>query len=295
MPVASHLRRLSFLRNAIGEAAPELVIAHQDYVAILVLISLVGRPDAPPVVVVEHADPASFPEPRYLRVLRRITYPRAQAVVELTEEGAEWWRPRLDRPVFVVPNSVPGLAEPPTGGDRPIDILAAGRMEPRKGFDRLLAAVRQMPRFDDLRVVIAGDGPEWAALRRLVDDSGLGHVVELAGRRTDMVELYSQTKVFALPSRSECHPLVLLEAMAMGCAPVAFDCRTGPGEIIRHGVDGLLVKAGDVDGFAAALDRLLTDDELRCRLAREAIGVRHRFSADVDAERWRDVRRLVVA
>ena len=77
--------------------------------------------------------------------------------------------------------------------------------------------------------------------------------------------------------------------MAAGLAVVAFDCPSGPREMVRDGVDGLLVPDGDLDALAAALERVLTDEPLRASLAVRAPEILERFGIDRIAERWDDL------
>lgn len=74
--------------------------------------------------------------------------------------------------------------------------------------------------------------------------------------------------------------------MAHGLPAVSFDCDTGPRDIIRHEVDGLLVSPGNVDALAEALARLMADDTLQQRYAAQAIGVQERFSMEQIAGMW---------
>ena len=92
--------------------------------------------------------------------------------------------------------------------------------------------------------------------------------------------------VFVLPSRYEGFPNVLLEAMAMGCAVIAADCDSGPREIVRNGVDGLLVPVEDVEALAGALNKLLEDANLRSRLSSAALSVRERYAKEPILKRW---------
>jgi glycosyltransferase involved in cell wall biosynthesis len=99
-----------------------------------------------------------------------------------------------------------------------------------------------------------------------------------------------------MPSLFEGFPNALLEAMAHGCTVVSFDCETGPSDIIRDGVDGLLVReVGDVDALTAALERLLCDDQLRGALAKQAIAVCDRYSSESIMRMWDDAFLLVTA
>lgn len=77
--------------------------------------------------------------------------------------------------------------------------------------------------------------------------------------------------------------------MAHGLPAVSYDCDTGPRDIIRHGIDGILVPPGDTERFASALDTLMTDASLRQRYSERAPDVRSRFSESVVGKMWDDV------
>jgi glycosyltransferase involved in cell wall biosynthesis len=97
---------------------------------------------------------------------------------------------------------------------------------------------------------------------------------------------YREAAVFVLPSRYEGMPLTLLEAQALGVPAVAFDCPTGPAEILAADT-GVLVPPGDVAALAAGLVRVLGDPALRARMAAAAIERSRRlFSPEAHLQRW---------
>ena len=162
-------------------------------------------------------------------------------------------------------------------------ILFLGRHEPRKGLDVLLAAVSSLPA--DVRVWVAGDGPQTDELRTEHPDDGR---IEWLGRIDDdeKARRLRGADVFAAPSlRGESFGVVLLEAMAAGTPIVASDLE-GYRNVARPGVDGLLVPPGDVDALADALRRALTDGPLTAELVESGAARAATFSMERLAERY---------
>ena len=89
-----------------------------------------------------------------------------------------------------------------------------------------------------------------------------------------------------MSSRFEGFPNTLAEALAHGLPAVSFDCDTGPRDIIRHGIDGLLVPPDDAGALGVALSGVMADDALRARLAQRAVDARERFSIERVAAMW---------
>ena len=151
----------------------------------------------------------------------------------------------------------PALTDPPT-------IVFAGRLMPRKGVDVLLRAMaRVVERVPAARLVVAGEGPDRSRLERLIAELRLGTHVELCGHltRPALDERLGVGWVQAVPSRYlEPFTNVLAEAMMRGTAVVATNTG-GTAEVMRDGVTGFLVAAGDADALADRLLIVLGDRE----------------------------------
>jgi glycosyltransferase involved in cell wall biosynthesis len=155
--------------------------------------------------------------------------------------------------------------------------------------EMLVAFSRLAQRHPDWDLVVLGEGPERAALESARDALGLRGRAFLPGRAGNVGEWYARAELFVSSSRFEGFPNSLVEAMAYGVPAVSFDCDTGPRDIIRHDVDGLLVRPGDTAALTAALDRVLSDPALRARLAARASDARTRFSMDRIAREWEEL------
>ncbi len=152
------------------------------------------------------------------------------------------------------------------------EILWAGRLAPVKGLHVLIGAVDRLIHDNrNVRLRIAGDGPERATLEKDVARRGLQDRIVFEGWQTpdQLRALYSQADAFALSSFAEGIPVVLMEAMAMEIPCVA-TWITGIPELIRHERDGLLVPPSREEELALAFARLIDDQDLRLRLGKSA-------------------------
>lgn len=285
-------RRVFALRKALLGLSPDVVVSFLDRTNVLTLLATWDG--SVPVFVCERSDPRHAPLGRPWSALRRLLYPRAAGVVVQTERVAAWARRFCSR-VHVIPNFIepPPCVATPGAEEGPKKLLGVGRLSPEKGFDLLIEAfARIAPAHPDWSLTVLGEGPERQRLEALVCARHLEGRVSLPGSVADPRLHLAAAHAFALSSRYEGFPNALLEAMACGLPVAAFDCESGPGEIVTHERDGLLVPAGDVARLAAALDHLAASAAERARLGCNARGIAVSLAPDVVLARWSALLRL---
>ena len=223
----------------------------------------------------EHLNHAARSDnPRLMQVLHTAV-PRLDGHVVLTEADAQDWRqdlPGLRTQVEVIRNSVAWPIRPePANVDSKV-IVAAGRLVPRKGFRRLVRAFAPVAhRHNDWQLHIYGNGPQRKDIADLIHHLDLDAQVHLRGYSHDLPQVFANASVFAMTSLSEGFPMVLIEAMSTGTPLIAFDCPRGPGEIIRHGANGLLIPEGPLQPFTRGLETLVEHADLRLRLGAQGL------------------------
>ena len=168
-------------------------------------------------------------------------------------------------------------------------LLAVGTKPLQKGFDRLLAAfARLAPAAPAWWLALPGvtaDHPELQALLVASATAPWRERLLLPGPVGNLADWYDRAQIFALTSRYEGFPNVLVEAMAAGCACLAIDCPTGPRELLQHDHNGvLLAEDTGTDGLTAALAALMADPDRRHRLGVAATGVRQQLAAPLVKE-----------
>ncbi|MEO8494986.1 MAG: glycosyltransferase family 4 protein [Planctomycetota bacterium] len=285
--VINNFRRLVRLRRAIRDAKGDAVISFTDKMNVLTLLACVGLRKR--VVICERVDPRRHAIGRSWSFLRRRTYAWCDTLVVQTEGVRDFvsgFVPK--RKIRVIANAVANSAiAQPDGGHREQWIVAMGRLESQKGFDLLLEAFSQIvERHPGWRLKIFGDGSQRELLADQIRELGLEQSVELCGWVESPDRWINQSELFVLSSRYEGFPNALLEAMAAGVPAVSFDCESGPSEIIRHEVDGLLVPDGDVEGLAQAIDRVLSNPQERAAFGQRARDVTTRFSREQYFQQW---------
>jgi glycosyltransferase involved in cell wall biosynthesis len=165
--------------------------------------------------------------------------------------------------------------------DRPV-VLSVGSLIATKDFATLIRAFAQLRRYRSARLVLLGEGEERERLERLSEELGVAEDVALPGFVPNPFAFMARADVFALSSRVEGLPTVIIEALYCGLPVVATDCPHGPAELLENGAIGRLVPIGDARAFAAALAATLEDPPERRRLTERAAI----FSVDHAVERY---------
>jgi len=156
-----------------------------------------------------------------------------------------------------------GSADPRSGdAERPVRVTWLGLMQPVKRVPDLVRAASRVP---GIEVELVGDGPERRTIEEVVAGTGTGDRFHLTGYQADPSPSLRRSDIFVLPSAAEACPMALLQAMACG-VPVIASRVGGVPEIVRDGVDGLLVDPGDEDQLVDALVALAGDQALRVSL-----------------------------
>ena len=216
-------------------------------------------------------------------------YPSLDAVVVLTEHDRESYRAalggtavRLER----IPNGIPPWPLPPPALENKV-LVAAGRLVRQKGFDLLIPAFATVSaRHPDWQLRIFGWGAKRPRLAAQIAELGLTDRVRLEGPTRRLDEELAGASGYVLSSRFEGLPMVLLEAAAAGVPAVAFDCPTGPADIIDHGRTGLLVPPQDVGALAEGMLRLIENPAERRAMGAAARADSARFSITTVRSRW---------
>lgn len=214
---------------------------------------------------------------------------RFDSFVVLTKEDKGYWKnmPRIR----VIPNAaLPAVR--PVADMQAKRVIAVGRLDYQKGFDRLILAwdiLRKAGRGEGWRLDIFGQGEWREMLQGMINERGLGQSVRLNPPTRHIGDEYARSSILAMTSHYEGFPMVMLEAMACGLPVVTFDYKCGPRDIIENGTNGLLVRDGDLEGMASALVSLMEDETQRSRMSQSARRVTATFSEDSVMEQWIDL------
>ncbi len=233
--------------------------------------------------------------------LMRIFYPLSDAIICASEGVAE-----SILEVVKIPDKVKVIYYP-VAVDRiqnlsqePVDhpwflnsqipiILAAGRLVTQKDYPTLLRAFKLVIETKPAHLAILGEGKEREKLEKLIQELGISNSVAFLGFAPHPFKYMKRASVFVLSSSHEGFGSVLVEAMACGTPVIATDCKSGPGEIIEHGKNGILVPVGDYKSLSLAIIKVLTDSSLRQSFSAEGIKRAGYFSVEKNIRQYEEV------
>lgn len=206
--------------------------------------------------------------------------------VVLTQEDRGYWG-NMDN-IEVIPNAamLPGNGPSDVSSKR---VIAVGRLDYQKGFDRLIEAwhlVQGDGEYHDWHLDIYGQGEWQEMLQEMIDRYGLNDTACLHAPVKGIAREYAASAMLVMSSHYEGFPMVMIEAMACGLPVVSFDYKCGPRDIIVDGENGLLVPEGDIVALAEAMRRLMDDNLLRQRMAENAMRVTETYSEEKVMAQW---------
>lgn len=204
--------------------------------------------------------------------------------VVLTEEDRGYWGNLANMKV------IPNAAIVPEGYMSDCNVkraIAVGRLDFQKSFDRLIDAWKIVcDQCTDWSLDIYGQG-EWKdMLQAKIDGYGIGGRCHLRGTTTNIWQEYADSSMLVMSSHYEGLPMVMIEAMACGLPAVSFDFKCGPKDVIDNGLNGLIVKEGDIEGLANAILSLTKDQELLGNMSKQARAVKEKYSEEAVMEKW---------
>jgi glycosyltransferase involved in cell wall biosynthesis len=167
--------------------------------------------------------------------------------------------------------------------------IAVGRLEYQKGFDLLIDIFYKFKQYPDVshwRLLLVGEGNQRKNLEAKIQKLNLTEEIILIGATRDVNKYYAMSEIFLMSSRWEGMPLVIDEAMFFQLPIIAFDCETGPREMIDDGVNGFLVPLGQSDRFVEIMLSLVRDNLLLAKIKQNCTSSIERRSDRAILDKW---------
>jgi GalNAc-alpha-(1->4)-GalNAc-alpha-(1->3)-diNAcBac-PP-undecaprenol alpha-1,4-N-acetyl-D-galactosaminyltransferase len=291
-----NLRQISFLKKAIVDSQPQLVISSVNKINILTLLACWQV--KVPTIVCEDVYPAFNGLNKVWQFLQDWTYRRASLITVQTHSALAFFPNHKGYKTTVIPNpvSVPRSEEMASQlytDDR--HLLAIGKLTEQKGFDLLIKAFAEVcDTHPEWTLTILGEGELREELEDLCDRLEVRERIFMPGIVENIDAHLRKADIFTLSSRFEGFPVTLCEAMACGVPVIATDCLSGPREIVHNGVDGMLVVPDNVDALAVGLDLLMSDPVKRQYFSHHAPQVIERFGMEKVMVLWNNAIKLAI-
>jgi len=285
--VNNYLRTINYFKQ-VRKIKPDIIISFTDNANIYCL--LYNHLLKIPVVITQRTNPHHHTLHGMIDWLPKRMYRRANAMVVQTNQTLSIYRDlsiKLPEKTAVIYNPLPASAfNSSFSGERKKIILAVGRLNnSHKHFDKMIDIFYAIGD-QEWQLHIAGDGPDRQMLEDRIRELKMETSIFLLGGIQHLSDLYKSAKIFVLTSKFEGFPNSLCEAMANGCACISYDCSTGPSEMIRSGINGILVESENAEAFARALTDLTKDEELIQRFSTEAVKIKELLFEDKIMNQW---------
>ncbi len=280
--------RQKTMKNSIKSITDGCIIATRNEHAIM--LSKYGNPNVRKIVQLHHDHQFNK---KYVNSYKR-KYGNIDVYVLLTEqvraEVAQMMKQNHHTKHVVIPHFLE-VSDPPVPMEREKQVLAVGRLHEEKGFLRMLEAWSHTQAKTDHVLKIIGDGAEYEKLCEKIRELDLKNNVVLMGTKDhkSVMEEMGKSKAYLMTSHAEAFGFVLIESMSVGTPIVSYDVRTGPGAIVRNGVNGYLIPDGETAEFARKIDNILEHDDVFVKFSQGAVESSKNYKEDAIMEKWLEI------
>ena len=240
------------------------------------------------IIVADRNDPTRVPTNTIIRKLRDFLYMFADGIVLQTEKNQSYFNDVIQKKSTVIYNPVnmKETAGTAPGVTKEKKIVTAGRLMPQKNQKMLIEAFAEVIKtYPEYQLVIYGEGPCRDELQSLILGMELQEKVILPGSTANLHEKIKYAQLFVLSSDYEGMPNALIEAMCLGL-PVISTKVSGATDLIKDGVNGLLVDCGNTEQLAAAIKQLLGSPKEMEAYAVESAKLAERLDVSTVTEEW---------
>lgn len=282
-----YYRIISALRKFLKSRRPQFFVANSAALGCCSLIA--GRflkDQGPKTIICDHNSFVSVS--KMWSAARKFLYRNAYAVISLTKSDLPKYH-RIGAPAVHIPNPLPWRNSSVAKKNSQV-ALAVGRFTRQKGFDLLLESWKGVAeKYPGWTLEVVGSGEEEGNLVEQRARLQLEKNVKFVPSKPHIHENYLGASLFISSSRFEGLPMVLIEAKSFGLPCVAFDCETGPREILRDGIDGYLAKPEDVADLTAKIIALISEPGKIQEFGKRAAEDSLRFTPEHVMKLWEEM------
>ena len=275
------LKMLAYIRKNAHQVKPDTILSFGEGTNPFVILALLGA--GFPLFVSDRMSPQGK-LPFYSEFLRKVFYKKATGVIAQTNFAKNiLYKKTKSKNIKVIHNPVNVIEK--VKCEQKKRIVSIGRLTKVKGHKFLVEAFSRV-KDKSWELSLVGDGNERVYLEHLALKLGVRKRVVFYGHLQDFALQLSEAQIFILPSLKEGFPNALIEAMSLPIACISGDYYAGSNEIVEEGINGLLVRPGNVNDLTHALNRLIENEALRKKIAKNAYEVRRELAFEKIAKQY---------
>lgn len=282
----STIKTMFFLRKTVRAINPDAVLSFGALWNSLVLLSCLGVKI--PIYISDRGTPYNHSTGFHAR-LKSFLYPQAAGIIVQTKYAEEVGKGMYKQKNYSIIGNPIQIVDDIQEQHRENTIVSVGRLIKTKHYDRLINIFEKINNKNWKLIIIGGDADgqhRLVELQKQREDCSLKDNIILAGTQKDVTSYLLKAKIFAFTSSEEGFPNAIGEAMSAGLPVVAYDCITGPSEMIEDGQNGFLTEVFDDETFQQRLETLMNNEELRNKMGKQAKESIKRFSEESIVEKF---------